>query len=92
MPVPEMRAVELSWPRAQPDASGQAALLLAETMLHILVEAGVLTREQALEVVQTAAEVKGEGAVTGEAPAVLRETLGMLRRMEVSFESLAKPH
>ena len=32
----------MCFPKPQPDARGQAALLLAESMLHLLVEAGVL--------------------------------------------------
>ena len=46
----------------EPDAHGQAALLLAESMLHTLLARGVVTLEEAVEVVQTAAEVKVEVA------------------------------
>ena len=37
----------------EPDAHGQAALLLTESLLHMLVENGELTNAQAVDVVHT---------------------------------------
>lgn len=39
-------------------SQGQAALLLAESLMHALVAKGVLTREDFIEVVEGAAEVE----------------------------------
>lgn len=76
--------------RSDPDPHGQAALLLAESTLHLLVESGVLTAAQALDAVRTAAVVKKEVAEEeGESAAVLQESLMLLLRIERSFESRA---
>lgn len=47
--------------RVEPDAHGQAAFLLAESILHVLVEKDLLTTGEA--VVHTACEVKVEVAL-----------------------------
>lgn len=47
----------------EPDAHGQAALLLAESVLHPLVENRTLTPAEAVDAIRTAAEVKVEAAV-----------------------------
>jgi hypothetical protein len=72
----------------EPDAQGQAALLLAESTLHMLVESGVLTNQSAITVVQTAAEVKVEMAtITGESRGRMQESLDLLSRIRASFET-----
>ena len=72
----------------EPDAHGQAALLLTESLIHMLVERGALTNTQAIEVVQTAAEVKVEVAsAAGESAKRMIESLVILERMRSSFES-----
>ena len=72
--------------RREPDAHGQAALLLAESMLHALVERGLLTSEQAAAVVQVASEVKEEVAeTTAESPGTMQASLRMLSRIELSL-------
>ncbi len=72
----------------EPDAHGQAALLLTESLLHMLVENKVLTNNQAIEVVRIAAEVKVEVAVAaGESDGRMRESLELLSRMESSFKA-----
>lgn len=70
-----------------PDAHGQAALLLAESTLHALVEVSALTRPQAVEVVRTAKEVKIEvAALLGEPKQIMRESLSLLSGIERSLE------
>ena len=65
--------------RLEPDAHGQAALLLVESMLHVLVEARALTLDQAVDAVRTASEVKVEvAAETGESNGRMRESLALL--------------
>lgn len=54
------RAADLPMPG--PDAHGQAALLLAESMLHGLIARSVIRVEDAIEIVTVAAEVKQEVA------------------------------
>ncbi len=72
----------------EPDAHGQAALLLAESTLHMLVESGVLDDRSAIMAVQAAAEVKVEVAtVTGESRGRMQESLNLLSRIEASFET-----
>ena len=46
---------------------GQAALLLTESLMHILVENGTISREQFIEVVEGAAEVERELSQAGAA-------------------------
>ena len=41
------------------DPQGQAALMLCESLVHVLVERGVISLREALEAVDTAAEAKG---------------------------------
>jgi hypothetical protein len=73
---------------AEPDAHGQAALLLAESLLHMLVENGELTNAQAVEVVHTAALVKVEVAeAAGESKVRMFESLALLARMENTFQA-----
>jgi hypothetical protein len=72
----------------EPDAHGQAALLLTESLLHMLVENGELTNAQAVDVVQTAAAVKVEVAeAAGESETRMLESLALLNRMEDSFRA-----
>jgi hypothetical protein len=75
-------------PVSEPDAHGQAALLLAESLLHMLVETGELTNAQAVDVVHTAAVVKVEVAeAAGESRSRMLESLALLSRMENSFQA-----
>lgn len=72
----------------EPDAHGQAALLLAESTLHFLVETGVLKNRDAIMAVQTAADVKVDvAAVTGESRGRMQESLDLLSKIQASFES-----
>jgi hypothetical protein len=73
---------------AEPDAHGQAALLLTESLLHMLVENGELTNAQAVDVVHTAALVKVEVAeAAGESRSRMLESLALLARMENTFQA-----
>ena len=72
----------------EPDAHGQAALLLTESLIHMLVDRGTLTNTDAVEIVQTAAEVKVEVAsAAGESAKRMTESLVLLAEMQSSFES-----
>ncbi|MBC9032136.1 hypothetical protein IAG41_07015 [Sphingomonas sp. JC676] len=72
----------------EPDAHGQAALLLAESILHALVENSVLSVAEAIAVVETAAEVKVEVAtLAGESKDRMQASLDLLTRIGQSFET-----
>jgi hypothetical protein len=74
--------------KSEPDAHGQAALLLAESLVHMLVDQRILSLNQAIEVIQIAAEVKSEvAAAAGESKARMNESLALLANMSNSFES-----
>lgn len=75
-------------PPNEPDAHGQAALLLAESILHALIETSVLTIDEAVDVVATAAEVKVEVAtLAGESNRRMQESLNLLTRIRQSLTS-----
>ncbi len=70
----------------EPDAQGQAALLLTESLIHTLVDKRVLTAADAAATVESAAEVKVEVAnEAGESKGRMRESLAFLSRMAGSF-------
>lgn len=72
----------------EPDAHGQAALLLAESTLHMLVETGVMRNSQAIDVVRTAAEVKVEVAeAAGESDKRMQQSLTLLEKISETFRS-----
>lgn len=74
--------------RVEPDAHGQAALLLAESILHALVETSTLTNAEAISVVTAASEVKREVATAaGESVGRMQQSLNLLLQMTASFES-----
>ena len=76
----------------EPDAHGQAALLLIESVLHTLIETSVLTVQQAIEVVRTASEVKAEVAEAGgESNARMEASLALLEAISTSLETDGDP-
>ncbi|WBO24430.1 hypothetical protein [Sphingomonas abietis] len=71
-----------------PDAHGQAALMLAESMLHTLVDARAITLQDALSIVQTAVDTKVEvGKDSNGQSATMAESLNILGRIATSFEA-----
>lgn len=72
----------------QPDAQGQAALLLIESLIHSLLDNGALTKPQALEAIESALQVKKESATEEKEPdRVLRKSLSLLVNMKNSIEA-----
>ena len=49
---------------ASPDPHGQVALMLCESLLHVLVEEAVLSREKAIEVIDVVADLVQDPAET----------------------------
>ena len=75
----------------EPDAHGQAALLLVESLIHMMVESATLSSEEARQVIATAKEVKVEVAeATGESHGRMQASLDLLSVIGESFESDAK--
>ena len=71
----------------EPDAHGQAALLLTESLIHALVDNAMLTNADAIVVIETARDVKREAAASsGESARRTRESLDLLSRMAASFK------
>jgi hypothetical protein len=72
----------------EPDAHGQAALLLTESLIHSLVENSALTNLQAIELIRIAAEVKVEVATAAhESDGRMQASLTLLSKMANSFEA-----
>ena len=71
-----------------PDAHGQAAMLLTESMLHGLIARKVISVAEALEIVEVAAEVKEEVAADmGDTPSTMRHSLALLGAIRLSLEN-----
>ena len=47
---------------SKPDPHGQVALLLCESLLHVLIEQRVISREAALSAIESVIELTAEGA------------------------------
>ena len=72
----------------EPDAHGQAALLLVESLLHTLLERAVLTNADAIGVVECAASVKQEVAeAIGESVGTMQASLDLLSRIARSLRA-----
>ncbi len=75
-------------PVLEADAHGQAALMLAESTLHALMENGTFTTRQAVSVVTTAQELKTEFAhLAHESRARMQASLDLLNAIGGSLES-----
>lgn len=77
-----------------PDAHGQAALLLVESLIHGLNEQSVLSIGEAIDVVETAIDVQADiaDAADGSRPA-MRKSLGLLAAISDSLkQAQGRPH
>lgn len=69
-----------------PDAHGQAAMLLVESLIHGLISKQLITVAEAVEIVETASDVKIDKAVDlGDSTANLVESLKLLEAISVSL-------
>lgn len=82
--------VDAAW--REPDAHGQAAMLLVESLIHSLVASSVISVEDAIEIVDTAVEVKAEIALDlGDSPTTLHRSLTLLKSISTSLQNDALP-
>ena len=73
-------------PPGRPDAHGQAALLLVESLIHGLIARSVITVADAVEIVGVATDVKAQiSADLGDSPATLRKLLDPLSAISMSL-------
>ncbi|WP_380872353.1 hypothetical protein [Sphingomonas sp. DBB INV C78] len=73
--------------RAEPDAHGQAAMLLVESLIHGLLARSIISVADAVEIVDIAAEVKAEiAADLGDSPSTMRRSLAMLDAVSASLK------
>jgi hypothetical protein len=74
-------------PRPEPDAHGQAAMLLVESLIHGLIARSVISTEEAIEIVDVAAEIKAEVAADlGDSPATMQHSLALLASISQSLK------
>lgn len=72
----------------EPDAHGQAAYLLFESLIHRLIADEVISNVAAIEIVQVAAEVTIEIAdEVGDTPRTLKRSLDILRQLQTSLKT-----
>jgi hypothetical protein len=70
----------------EPDAHGQAAMLLTESLLHGLITRNVISVRDAVEMVEVASEVKEAIAEDmGDSPATMQRSLALLGAIRESL-------
>lgn len=71
----------------EPDAHGQAALLLVESLLHGLVDSSVISIPEAVEIVEVAAEVEADQAADRSTPPeMMRHSRDLLAAIGTSLK------
>ncbi len=75
-------------PAPLPAAQAQAALLVTESLIHCLLDQGVLTKALAIDVVRAAMDVKEESIAEAKEPrATLEKSVMLLGSMMRSIEA-----
>lgn len=73
--------------RPEPDAHGQAAMLLAESLIFGLIERSVISVPDAIDIVEAAADVKVDiAADIGESPETMNRSLNLLAAISDSLK------
>ncbi len=72
-----------------PDPHGQAALLLVESLLLLLIEKGMVAPEDMVDAIEGVVEVKREIAGTSEKVVVSMASIGLLRGISGSLRATA---
>jgi hypothetical protein len=78
-------------PLMTPDPHGQAALMLVESLLLLLVEQGVLQKEELIEAIDGLVEVKQEIAGSSESVVVSMVSIGLLGAVATSLAAATTP-
>ena len=74
-----------------PDPHGQAALMLCEGALLLLIEKGIINKDQAADLIEGIIEVKREIAGVSESVVVSMESITLLRTVARSISAAAGP-
>lgn len=74
-----------------PDPHGQAALMLCESLTLLLVERGVIHKDQATEAIDDVIDVKREIAGTRESVVVSMTSIALLRDVAQSIAAVREP-
>ena len=75
----------------KPDPHGQAALMLCESVLLLLVEQGIIDKVQAFDAIEGVIEVKQEMAGVSESVVVSLASITLLRAVARSISAAAGP-
>lgn len=76
---------DLILPR-EPDAHGQAAMLLVESLIHGLIARSVISVAEAIEIIDVATEVKIDiAADLGDTPQTMQKSLLLLNAISASL-------
>ena len=67
------------------DPQGRVALMLCETLFHLLVEQGVITKEKAIEAIEGVAELTREMAEAGPSDTRNQAAALLVRAIAESF-------
>jgi len=67
------------------DPNGQISLMLCESILHLLVEEGAISKEKVIEALNGVAELVREKEETGEHPAASSPAIGLIEAMAQTF-------
>ena len=71
-----------------PDPHGQAALMLCESLMILLVEQGVIRKAQVVQAIEGVVEVKQEVAGVSESVVVSAASIGLLRAVAQSLSAI----
>jgi hypothetical protein len=76
-------------PMSFPDPHGQVALMLCESILHVLVEEGVISNDKALEVIDGVIELAREDDEMARRRSASRSVVQLLEQIAQSFAAKA---
>lgn len=69
----------------EPDAHGQTAMLLVESLIHGLIARSLITVADAVEIVETAREVQVDAGAEPDALAATRRSISLLQAISSSL-------
>ena len=75
----------------KPDPHGQAALMLCESVMLLLIEKGTIDKYQAADLIEGVIEVKQEIARVSESVVVSLASIALLRAVARSISAAASP-